>query len=472
VSLGCEKRQCEQGSSGFALYEARTFYSGSIANLTVRDGGPAAELRGGEARSFVSYGRGNIRVLPDSWLALTYIFSAATGHADLRLVLVGEGHREAKTLLGPAVVRGNSLNCTAQYPAHCVRRLLYHVEPGTQSIFVGYLMQGSGNVVVEPIEIMRGIPASRSLHTPVRNYVRQAIHTAADLSLYADQRDWSAVETVALAHLDEHASLDDAHAILSRVLAGIGDNHSRLDTGEVAAYPGATDPGDGPPFEATVERGIAVITVSGRATFPSSNTAGANRLRGAVLSVAAHVSRGWIVDLSSMAGGDMWGTLYGLCPLLGTPTPGSFIDSHASVHWWHCDDIGFAVSDSFVPRPPADAPGASDSNETASLALPVAVIASRATSSGGENVVIAFHGRAKTRFFGAQTAGLTSSNQAADLPDGARLVVASGWPRDRDGRVYQTAIKPDQETCGQCSPIEEAKRWLEATAEPQWPNSK
>jgi hypothetical protein len=135
-------------------------------------------------------------------------------------------------------------------------------------------------------------------------------------------------------------------------------------------------------------------------------------------------------------------------------------------------DSGFAVSDSSAPRPPADAPGASDSNETASFALPVAVIASRATSSGGENVVIAFHGRAKTRLFGAQTAGLTSSNQAVDLPDGARLVVASGWPRDRDGRVYQTAIKPDQETCGQCSPIEEAKRWLEATPEPQWQNSR
>jgi hypothetical protein len=38
--------------------------------------------------------------------------------------------------------------------------------------------------------------------------------------------------------------------------------------------------------------------------------------------------------------------------------------------------------------------------------------------------------------------------------------------------IYQTAIKPDQETCGQCSPIEEAKRWLEATPEPQWQNSK
>jgi carboxyl-terminal processing protease len=78
-----------------------------------------------------------------------------------------------------------------------------------------------------------------------------------------------------------------------------------------------------------------------------------------------------------------------------------------------------------------------------SSGLPVAVLHSSQTGSSGEIVLISFIGNAKTRSFGQPTWGLTTGNGAFDLPDGARMMLASTVMADRNGKKYSGCINPD-----------------------------
>ncbi|GAA3815984.1 S41 family peptidase [Streptomyces phyllanthi] len=99
---------------------------------------------------------------------------------------------------------------------------------------------------------------------------------------------------------------------------------------------------------------------------------------------------------------------------------------------------------------------------------PVAVLTSGATASAGEAVVVAFHGRPDTRFFGESTRGVPTGNQPHRLSDGAVLNLTEAKDADRTGRTYDARIPPDEEvfterrTVGTSRDrvLEAAKSWL------------
>jgi carboxyl-terminal processing protease len=77
--------------------------------------------------------------------------------------------------------------------------------------------------------------------------------------------------------------------------------------------------------------------------------------------------------------------------------------------------------------------------------LPVAVLTSNQTGSSGEIVTISFIGNAKTRSFGQPTWGLTTGNGDFALADGSKIYLASTVMADRNGKLYRSSIKPDEE---------------------------
>jgi len=75
---------------------------------------------------------------------------------------------------------------------------------------------------------------------------------------------------------------------------------------------------------------------------------------------------------------------------------------------------------------------------------PIAVLTSFYTSGAGEALLIAFEGRSGTRSFGEPTSGYSEGITEVYLDDGAALVVTSAVLADRNGRVYQGSIMPDE----------------------------
>jgi C-terminal processing protease CtpA/Prc len=138
---------------------------------------------------------------------------------------------------------------------------------------------------------------------------------------------------------------------------------------------------------------------------------------------------GWIIDLRNNTGGNMWPMLAGLKPFLGDEPLGAFISREGTSPPWKA---GQAVD--------VEPPGSLRRLERAWAA----VLTGPRTASSGEAVTISFKGRVRTRSFGQPTAGLSSANQAFQLPDGAAIILTVSIEADRTGKQYGEKVDPDE----------------------------
>jgi C-terminal processing protease CtpA/Prc len=95
---------------------------------------------------------------------------------------------------------------------------------------------------------------------------------------------------------------------------------------------------------------------------------------------------------------------------------------------------------------------------------PVAVLIDGGTGSSGEAIALAFRGRPNTRSFGAATAGFATANRGAALPDGANMVVTTGFMVDRRGVEAGERLHPDEPVPGPPSGWPFATDMVAATA--------
>ena len=76
--------------------------------------------------------------------------------------------------------------------------------------------------------------------------------------------------------------------------------------------------------------------------------------------------------------------------------------------------------------------------------IPIVLLTSSQTGSSGEFLVIAFKGRRNTILLGEKTAGYVTSTLGYPLEQlRSLLVISTGYGRDRNGKLYTTAIAPD-----------------------------
>ena len=188
---------------------------------------------------------------------------------------------------------------------------------------------------------------------------------------------------------------------------------------------------------------------------------------------------GWIVDLRSNGGGNMWPMLAGIGPILGEGVVGAFVDpDDVKQEWFYKDgEAGLLPAVGADGRPV----GFNLDNHPTSLRItgpayqlmqpspPVAVLTGGSTTSSGEAIVTAFRGRPDTRSFGVGTRGLSTANGSFLLSDGARLILTVATFADRTGQVYSGAIEPDERVGGQAATdpasgedpvVEAAVAWL------------
>jgi carboxyl-terminal processing protease len=148
---------------------------------------------------------------------------------------------------------------------------------------------------------------------------------------------------------------------------------------------------------------------------------------------------GWVVDLRQNDGGNLWPMLAGVGPVLGEGLAGSFVYPDGTQQLWYYvlgrslldDEVQIGI-ESYIPY-------------QLSVAYPLtAVLTGPGTMSSGEALVVAFRGRPNNRIFGQETAGKASANQTFVLLDGAWLQLAVALVTDRNGRIYEAPIQPDE----------------------------
>lgn len=167
---------------------------------------------------------------------------------------------------------------------------------------------------------------------------------------------------------------------------------------------------------------------------------------------------GWIVDLRSNSGGNMWPMLLGVAPLLrssptGTEEIGSFATASAPQRWSLTPAM---VQVDGRPRLGFGRPGYSLKQPGA----PVAVLVGSNTASSGEATMLSFRGRPQARSFGQSTAGFSTSNVTRTLVDGSVLAMTTAVMKDRNGVGAGARITPDALTTGDAATLAAAQAWL------------
>jgi len=172
----------------------------------------------------------------------------------------------------------------------------------------------------------------------------------------------------------------------------------------------------------------------------------------------------WILDLRENQGGNLWPMLAGLGPLLGDGDAGASLRPDGERRRiWYAD--GKAGLGDYVQLRVRGEP-----YRLRSAGAPVAVLQDDETASAAEIIAAAFAARPGTRSFGSATRGATTATRTFPLMDGAALMLAVASTVDRNGRVLNGPIEPDERVLdtGRSEALERqpivqaARRWLDA----------
>lgn len=271
------------------------------------------------------------------------------------------------------------------------------------------------------------------------DYLNQVLEIARENYWNAQAVDWEMELSRLFSYSDGAQKPADAYVAIRAILQEIDRHGTFLTPEEVDAF---LADGEGHTAVTVDEPSPGV----GRVQIPAySGAAGpiANEWAGnaqvAIYELAPEVC-GWLVDLRSNTGGNMWPMLAALGPLLGDVQVGSFTSPDGtSIPWRYESGAAYEGEDPIV-RIEKPVP---DLGPT-----PIAVLIGPNVGSSGEATLVALLGRPSTRTFGQATAGVPTANYMFELSDGALLFWPSALFTDRSGHTYpgNTPIEPNQMT--------------------------
>lgn len=161
-----------------------------------------------------------------------------------------------------------------------------------------------------------------------RNYLESVITLAQTNSINRSRIDWPMVRREVFSRAGSAQTPSDTHAAVQWLVSALGDRHSAFrDPVALKSLPARTAAVSGKPEGRVVDGRFGYVLVP---TFGSPDQASidqfATDLQGVISSVGAFKPCGWVVDLRSNGGGNMWPMLAGIGPVMGSGRLGSFRD--------------------------------------------------------------------------------------------------------------------------------------------------
>ena len=299
------------------------------------------------------------------------------------------------------------------------------------------------------------------MSSAARTYLAAALDLMQEHAVNRARLDWPAIRQQALRTAAGAVTPGDTYSAITVALGDLDvHGHSMLLLpSTITGSPPPPAPGQLPSGR-LLPGAIAYVALPGnRLDFAAQYQArGAAVVRG----LQAGHPGGWIVDLRTGSGGDVWPMLGGIQPLLGTGPVGSFVSPPLPASAIRVTPTELTDGSEVQIRIPTPARQDADTD-------PVVVLTGPVTGSSSELVAIAFRGRPCTTSMGAATFGVPTGNSAFPLSDGAVLNLTTTFEADRTGHVYPDGpIQPDVQvgtdlfaTWRPTDPaIEAATRWL------------
>lgn len=288
--------------------------------------------------------------------------------------------------------------------------------------------------------------SNNGMSPSARNYLSKALNIMEKHSLLRHKVDWADVRSRAFSQASGAQTTADTYRAIDSALYALGDRHSVFwEPDEAKERYGASvihfDGLDG----RSLKDGVGYISLPGVQGAQAAYDQYVRQGRSAVAEAGGAGACGWVVDLRSDTGGNMWPMLAVVGPILGDGRVGAFVDADGNKSVWSIRN-----GSPYVDGKPV---GWSDGRPLTKHASPVAVLTGKRTASAGEAVVVAFRGRPDTRSFGEQTNGVPTGNEPYRLSDGAVLILTEVKDADRTGRAYEAPIPPDVEIVKDPRPV-------------------
>jgi carboxyl-terminal processing protease len=310
-------------------------------------------------------------------------------------------------------------------------------------IHFGALMPGDGTAWFDSIRLEE--LGSNDLPPPsdeARAYLNRALDVMEKRSINRDSIDWSALRDSVMRKARGIETTEHTYWALRYAIGRLGDEHSslrtprqmdRLERGRFGAQRGTSSGLKGK----VVKGDAAYLRVPRFTQIGSSATAFADSLQRIIARLDQKRPCGWIVDLRPTLGGNMWPMIAGLGPILGEGKAGAMVRPDGKKKSWWYRDGKAGIGDSTVVTV------SDDPYQLSPPRPPVAVLTGSRTASSGEAVAVSFRERPNAKSFGQATRGLSTSNAAIPLSDGATLFLTTATFADRTGTVYGEPIEPD-----------------------------
>lgn len=280
----------------------------------------------------------------------------------------------------------------------------------------------------------------------VRKYVDEAISLMREESLFKHEADWQNVSSEVYRLAEGARSPQDSYQAIAAGLKLL-DHHSFFSDRDNRWVPPPdynettepTFPLD--PVGLLLDQQVAYLLIPQTPWDPEMEAEYAARIQSLMKEVDGDNTCGWIIDLRSNRGGNMWPMLEAVGSLLEPDDDGRLgawvSPDIESPEWWGFRDGEGFSTDWDVPNYVAE------DYIVSKPAAPVAILIGGWTASSGEFLAVAFIGRPKTALFGEDSSGYLTANEPFELSDGATMALATAITTDRSGVRTRQKLVPD-----------------------------
>lgn len=323
---------------------------------------------------------------------------------------------------------------------------------------LGGFLSGNGKVWFDDFSISEIPFPEKPASKTAFKYIDQFKNIVRENSIFKDKINWNTLESNLKKISNGMETVEDtgpATQYIMKVLRNAGDNHSFIDNKEYAEEKKSMKSPLYEPSSKLLDQNIGYIMVP---AFSSLNkdvgSAFAEKIQKMIQKLdSENTIKGWIVDLRTNTGGNMYPMITGLGPLTGEGNLGYFTTDGKNKTAWKYKKgkmYNIEVSDPYTLKIPDPK---------------IAVLIGPNTASSGEATALSFAGKTNVKTFGQPSAGLTSANQAYQLSDGRSLYLAVSYEMDRTGKEYKGKIQPDviiepSENANSDTEIQAATQWI------------
>lgn len=329
------------------------------------------------------------------------------------------------------------------------------VNKDAKDLKLGAYVKGTGTVWFDDFAIEEYQGAAGKPTPEVVKLNKDFIDIVKQNSIYKDSIDWKSLDED-LALLGKGLKTPSDALILNsyvlQQLRKVGDYHSFIQN-NIGSQNYASGKVTQPKPEAKLlVNGIGYIAVP---AFGSINKEATEKFALQIQTLIKNLDtendiKGWVVDLRTNSGGNMYPMISGLGPLLDKGDLGYFVKGDKNFPW-KLTENGMLVN---VKNP----------YRIKNKNNKIAVLIGPETGSSGEMTAISFIGQHNTKLFGEPSGGYITSNGMFKLSDGSNLLLATGYVADRNHKKYLERIYPNvmvKAVANGDAVLQTAKSWLE-----------